>query len=1198
MASKSQFSRLEEKRRQTRLAVSQPARMILDSGRELICEIADFCLGGLFLRYAIPERDGKLVEEQEGKPLRVSFTTSAALGGQTHDFAVKLVRQSETGVGVAFDETPVAAVLALNKVAAEIRSQKAAVKLYGGVDISELKLVCKRHLKQAMADGFARFAETIIPRLEGASAASRSLAEQSEILDALWQIHPAISEVSYRSLSTMLGRLDSLGMGVAAAGEGLTSRDLSIVGKEEFEDWISVTTVSNKLADRFSAELGVLELRLERVYGLKLDARNNPFGPAVILNDIKQAFAELSLPLPVRLIVDAVMHDALVEPLAALYRGLLGTLPEAESEKTLPSPIAGRPAPMPLQRGEVPVSLGSVASSIVSHARQGEPGQADMVALPASALGMLTELLAHGKIPPSRREEATVSADVFGKLLNAISAEKSLPAEVLPQFLQLEDALLRLALLDPSYLNNPAHPAHAALNAMDRLSLVSSDDGRIDDDRVLKHIGQWTERIRNEADGNPAVFEEVRVQAEKVLQPMIKERSARIAKLQAALEGWQKTGQASRLVLTRLEERVAGKNVPAVVLDLFASGWRNYLIRVVMRHGEASAEATEAWRVVDNLLDWLGMERRKEPSYQGIQHLLQEVDSRLKLVCPDRDVQDRLVERLTKVLLKQESTSYRPVTRILPPQPSAPGSTEGEQGEEDPLETFRVGDWVNFDGMSVPLNLIWIGDEPESYVFCNYKGVKKLELSRGEFMQRILAGTAKLAENLDLPLMDRSFSSMIQHIHQDLLKRATIDEKTGLADRREFMRRARERLLFVDASPEGEDCKQVMGVLDIESMRVLRTRLGEEGYAEMTRALALHLEGVLEPGLLTQSTEYTFAFMLPVTSVEQMQSMGEKIISEINRFSFKRDGSTYTLSANLGLVCSGLSRNPEELYSRADEACLEAKHRGRNQIVAMQAEAEGSSGHSWLDEWSNRLTEWLQGGHFSLRCQPIVDAASDALAISHYEILLGVHPDGGKKVNIGELMAAVEQLGRATEIDKWVVRSVFDWMRQNPGRLENSNGLSINLSAQSINSRNFLDFLSAELDRADIPGDKLIFEITESAAIGSFAHAERFIRQIRRYGCGFALDDFGVGFSSFSYLKNLKVDFLKIDGSFVRNMNQNEIDVALVSSMHETSRFLGIKTVAEMVEDRETLDILRRIGVNFVQGYHLGKPLPIDDSAF
>jgi EAL domain-containing protein (putative c-di-GMP-specific phosphodiesterase class I) len=184
-----------------------------------------------------------------------------------------------------------------------------------------------------------------------------------------------------------------------------------------------------------------------------------------------------------------------------------------------------------------------------------------------------------------------------------------------------------------------------------------------------------------------------------------------------------------------------------------------------------------------------------------------------------------------------------------------------------------------------------------------------------------------------------------------------------------------------------------------------------------------------------------------------------------------------------------------------------------------------------------------------------------------------------------------------SEIDQWVVNSVFGWMRENRDKLEKINGLSINLSGQSINSRTFLDFLSAELGQGDIPGDKLIFEVTESAAIDSFAHAERFIRQLRRYGCRFALDDFGVGFSSFSYLRNLKVDYLKIDGSFVRNMSSNDIDVALVSSMHETSRFLGIKTIAEVVENQETLDILKRIGVDYAQGYYTGKPMPIEQLA-
>jgi len=137
--------------------------------------------------------------------------------------------------------------------------------------------------------------------------------------------------------------------------------------------------------------------------------------------------------------------------------------------------------------------------------------------------------------------------------------------------------------------------------------------------------------------------------------------------------------------------------------------------------------------------------------------------------------------------------------------------------------------------------------------------------------------------------------------------------------------------------------------------------------------------------------------------------------------------------------------------------------------------------------------------------------------------------------------------------------------------------------------------MEEELGRGDIPCHKLIFEITESAAIDSFVNAEQFIKEFRRYGCRFSLDDFGVGFSSFTYLKNLKVDYLKIDGSFIREMHRNEVDVALVSSMHETSRFLGIKTIAESVENEETLQQLKMIGVNYVQGYLTGKPMHIEE---
>lgn len=1185
-----------EQRKQTRLAVSQPARMILASGREIACDIADFCLGGLFLKFAAPGKDGAWIEEQKDAAVRIAFTPAAGLDGKPHEFPARLVRQSESGVGVAFDNPPVAALLALNKVAAASRSRKTNIRLYGGEDINKLKQVCKTRLKQAVEDSFARFGELIIPRLEGAAVTAKSMLEQHELLDALWQIHPAIGDAQSRCQNMVLRRLESLGMGKEIDGQD--AADLSIIEKDDFEDWLSIAAVNNRLNDRFSRELAILELRLEKVYGFSLDMKNNPLAPAMICNGVRQAFADMPLALEVRQIVYAAMQDALEDPLAALYKNLLKALPEVEREKKLAAPVTRvAPPPAPV---EVGMSLGSVASSLMGRVRQhrlpDKPGNASTALpdMPESSLKAFQELIASGRIPAARQAEAVVSANVFGELINAVNMEKSVSAEIMPQFRQMEDSLLQLALLDPDYLNNTGHPAHAALNAMDRLSLVSSDDGKIEDERVLRHISHWVERIQREAAQNPGVFEEVRAQAEKVLRPLMKERGMRIAQLQAALEGWQKTGQANRAVLRQLDRRVAGKSVPAVVLDLFASGWRNYLIRVMLRKGIDSTEEAEAWDVIDKLFDWLNPEQSAKPAYQEIQHLLQTVDARLRLVSADKDIQDRLLDRLADALLKPGKITCRKVTSVLPTQVADSAEADGGNTDDNALDAFQVGDWINFSGQPVPLNLIWIGDDPLFYVFCNYKGMRKLELRHDEFLARVKSGEAMLAENLELPLMERSFSSMIQNMHQNLLKQAVIDEKTGLLDRREFMRQARARLLR-SANSRGDEAppRQVMGVLDMETLRLLRTRIGHEGYHEMVRVLAAHVENLLgETSLLSHSAEHTFAFMLPVDNHEQMQELGGKVIAGINRFSFKWADNTYTLSANLGLVRSGSLLDQEEMYTKADEACVESKHQGRNQFVVCREYETGDERHPGLGYWASMLTDVLQGGRLFLRCQPIVSTGGE-LSVSHYEILLGADPDSEEPVNIGEMVAAVEQLRRVSEIDQWVIRSIFDWMRRNPGKLEKIDGLSVNLSGQSVSSSSFLEFLTAELDRGEVPGDKLIFEITESAAIDSFAHAERFVRQVRRYGCRFALDDFGVGFSSFSYLKNLKVDYLKIDGSFIRNMSQNEVDVALVSSMHETSRFLGIRTIAEVVENQETLDILRRIGVDYAQGYLTGKPMPI-----
>jgi EAL domain-containing protein (putative c-di-GMP-specific phosphodiesterase class I) len=188
------------------------------------------------------------------------------------------------------------------------------------------------------------------------------------------------------------------------------------------------------------------------------------------------------------------------------------------------------------------------------------------------------------------------------------------------------------------------------------------------------------------------------------------------------------------------------------------------------------------------------------------------------------------------------------------------------------------------------------------------------------------------------------------------------------------------------------------------------------------------------------------------------------------------------------------------------------------------------------------------------------------------------------------------------EIDQWIIRHVFEWIEQNRNYFDQMDGFSINLSGQSINTETFLEFLKELLTTSNVPTQKLTFEITETVAADSLVYVKKFIKQIKHFGCKFSLDDFGSGYSSYSYLKNLNVDYLKIDGAFVKDIANNKADLAIVKSMNEIAHSLGMETIAEYVENNEIRDILREIGVDYVQGYGIQKPILLtellDESSF
>jgi EAL domain-containing protein (putative c-di-GMP-specific phosphodiesterase class I)/GGDEF domain-containing protein len=1261
-----------DKRLQKRFDVLQPASLRTASGRELACEIHNFCLGGLFLKFGGPQNDAAIGSDtNEGEAVEISFTPPASISNQVFNLKARLVRQSPDGVGVAFIGTPIEATRTLNKVAASMRTQRMVKKRYQGMDRKPLQETGKALLEQTIQDAVNEFYGLIEEKLSAAAARSTSFAERNDLMAAFGQVklHEATAlQGMQKRVVAALEHLLKPGKNSEPVRE---EAGLSLVETEAFDDWLNLMAEINKLENHFSAELAGLEPRLEKLYGRPIDRSTNPFAPSVIKHAVQGEFESLSLSLKARQVIYGTMGEALVHPLSELYQQLGVILPEADGPRhaaAVQAPgiwpdsqgtglgedmgpdsdmfVGGQPAddrqpgsPHPAQPATPPATAGGVAGALMNLFRRARGASlpacsTGLTAMPASGAGpaahqaapapvgvaapqnaasygapfagrmgpgisdsssrILGKLVADGRIQSGQEGAAQGSAEVFSVLAETIDTEKSLPGSVKHVVKQLQEPLLKLAVLDSGFLNSQHHPAHRVLNAVDRLAMVSSDDGRINDKKLLAIIQRWAVRIKNEADTNPGIYEEARTQLEKVLHPLMRFRNIRIARLQAGLEGWQKMGQANRTITQEIERRIDGREVPDIVLEFFNPGWRNYLIRVLLRHGAGSQEETDAWQAVDRLLEWMDPKLTERPPFNEVQRLLSYIDSRLTLVSAGKDVQEHILERLADGLVYPDRCNFKRLSgvRIAARHHEA----DPEPGEQDValLGQFRVGDWLSFAGAATPLNLIWIGDDPHVYVFSNFKGVRKLELKRQAFLKLIKSGEAKRTDNLDLPMMDRSFSTMIEHIHHDLLLQATSDAETELMGRPEFMRRAKRAWQQV----EGEEGGCVMGVIDIEDLRMVQMRINQEGYQTLMHALAQHLNQACNAGgFVARTGERTFAFMRDCPSQENAQEMAEGFITHINQFNFDWADEAFTLTANAGLAWASAYVEPETLYNKADTACLSAKHEGRNQLMFFHEEDTAHTGHAGLVYWASRFNNILSSDRLYLRCQPIVSLSDEADQTSHFEILLGAIVDENEPIHIGDFVAAIERLKRISELDQWVVRTVFGWIRSHPKEFEKVGAFSINLSGPSVNSKSFFSFMEEELGRGDIPGHKLIFEITESAAIDSFVNAEQFIKKFRRYGCRFSLDDFGVGFSSFTYLKNLKVDYLKIDGSFVRDMIRNEVDVALVSSMHETSRFLGIKTIAESVENEETLEQLKAIGVNYVQGYHTGMPMHIDQLA-
>ena len=421
---------------------------------------------------------------------------------------------------------------------------------------------------------------------------------------------------------------------------------------------------------------------------------------------------------------------------------------------------------------------------------------------------------------------------------------------------------------------------------------------------------------------------------------------------------------------------------------------------------------------------------------------------------------------------------------------------------------------------------------------------------------------------------------------------ATHDLLTGLLNRYAFEKKLVEAL----SQPIEGEYFHVLCYIDLDQFKIINDTCGHAAGDELLRQLSdLMHRHLRRSDVFSRLGGDEFGLLLPSCPLAKAQEITQSLLSLIAEYRFSWESKVFSLGASIGVV--ELDTNITDAgtaMSSADAACYVAKERGRNRIHVFQTNDQDLNQRHIEIQWITRIKNALNEGRLMLMAQSITPVDNPNEKHKHMELLLRMFDEEGQMLNPGTFITAAERYGFMSQVDRWVVNEALNRLAENPDYLNHIDYCCINLSGQSVTDEKFLDFLLEQFTKHPHIASHICLEITETAAVANLSRAIQFMHRLKEVGCAFALDDFGSGMSSFGYLKNLPVDFLKIDGNFVRDMANDKVDYAMVEAIHRVGNVMNLKTIAEFVEDNTILEHLRHIGVDYAQGYGIHKPEPLD----
>lgn len=1175
-----------ERRRHERFKIELAGRIEPPDGRQRGCLVLDYCSGGMLLHLPSPATDDFAL----GQAVKLHTELLNSNGSQAIAIPARVAWVRDDHLGISFITASAGLVKALRLHDRLARGASAAsgAPPAGG----EARCLARlRHVAQGVLPLLLRelLRETGDDLLEAADKAA-SNSEQQQLfgdmgtLDSLHDGDLLVAAVLERAFDRPTGAATPA---IAPAGE------LALIDPDEFERWLEASRVATWLQRELDEQLAAIGSRLAMV---RAEATAGTFGVPLEPHHFTVALKDVAKRLELGAVSRQVLFDRAARVLHEGLPGLYDALDSALDNLGVP---AARPR---RHRSHDDVTSTEAAASPLA-ADTDTPAPADPVSTPAVGA-------AHTELDPAAigtllAREAEQREKLAREMLDRVSALPNM-TESLGEWLgQLGAVLQHEAAADPGFFNDRSHPLRRIVDDLSHLQMFrASPDLDPAEDPLREQVsGLLAPVVRGASDRSmlSAVAESLGHLTEEQSQRY----QRRVERVVEACRGRDRVRRARLAVATELNRRYVGKQVPAVVPPLLRVGWRAVMELAWLDPARGTERYAAQLALLDGLVASLGggaFERDILPP--APEALFDRVVQELGPAAFDPFRRAMVEEELRRALL--DPLAPRPALVPMPvlegvDEATPPGaipegvSPEGWERCLARCASIAVGDRLKLLDEPVgrqDLRVAWIRDDRADFALVDHRGLRARDIRLGDLALGLYRRRIQLRPMNGRPISDLAVDAMLGRMEQRLAYQAAHDSLTGLINRRQF-RSALEAALAV---PDRADGSGVLLLMDLDQFRLVNDIHGYDTGDRLLVAVARLLEGTPGAKVIAHMGADRFAVLLPDVGLADGEKWAHSLCESVGRMPFDWQGQALALSVSIGVVSFAAQGDGlTNLLQAGEKAISAAKGQGGDRVYLYCADDPDIARQKESVQWVVQVDDALDRGRLHLRCQPIVPLRPGSAQAPHYEVLLGVSSGSSELLPVAEFIEAAERYHRMRAVDRWVARAVMQWIAAHRDHMPALQGFAINLSGQTASDPGFVEFVRQQFDRTGIDPAWVSFEVTETAAVADLTRSAGIIRALKAMGCKVALDDFGSGLASYAYLKELPVDWLKIDGVFVRKVVADQQDYAVVKSINDIGHFLGKKTIAEYVADNDILRRVREIGVDFAQGYAISPPLLLDE---